>query len=290
MSMSRVAWWLTSAIIYPLSLLPFGVLYFFSDLWFFFGYHILRYRRNVVFTNLRNSFPEKSSEEIEAIAKQFYRNFCDILVENVKLPTISKEEVAKRCIIKNKRILDEYYAEGKSVIATIGHCGNWEIAGLATSLAVPHRSIAFYRPLKNIYFDRFARDMRARFGMMLLSHTQVRQMVKEHGKQPNLYIFITDQTPSNTKTAHWTTFLNQDTPVFTGTEKFAHLTGLPIVYGDIQRIKRGYYSIEVKLLLENPIGTKEDEITDLHTKALEDAIVKQPDNWLWSHKRWKRKR
>lgn len=290
MSMSRIAWWLTRAIIYPLSLLPFSVLYLFSDLLFVVVYYLVRYRRKVVLSNLRNSFPKKKEDELNAIAKKFYKNFCDILVENIKLPTISKQEVEKRCVVKNKKLLDDFYSEGKSVIATIGHCGNWEVAGLGISLAVRHLPIVFYRPLKNIYFDRFARSMRARFGMMLLPHTQARQMLKEHGKQPNLYIFITDQTPSNTKTSHWTTFLNQDTPVFKGTEKFGHMTGLPIVYGDIQRVKRGYYTIDVSLLVENPALSKEGEITDIHTKALENAINLHPDNWLWSHRRWKRKR
>ena len=290
MSMSRIAWWLTLAVIYPLSLLPFSILYLLSDCLFFLIFYIVRYRKKIVFENLRKSFSEKSEAEIHSIAKKFYRNFCDILVETLKLTTISKQEVQKRCVLTNKKILDDYLKEGKSVIATIGHCGNWELAGLAISLAAQHRCITFYRPLKNIYFDRFAKALRAKFGMLLLPHTQARQMLKEHGKQPNLYIFITDQTPSNPLTSHWTSFLNQDTPVFRGTEKFARLTKLPVVYGDIQRVKRGYYSIEASLLVDNPSMPEEGEITELHTRKLESAIKRHPDNWLWTHKRWKRKR
>lgn len=290
MSMSRIAWWLTRAITFPLSLLPLSVLYFFSALLYVLVFYIVRYRRNVVATNLRNAFPQKSETELRQIARNFYKNFCDILVENIKIPVLSKKEVESRCVVRNNELLDRFYKEGKSVVATIGHCGNWEMAGLGISLAVKHQPIVFYRPLKNIYFDRFARNMRARFGMKLLPHTQARQMLKAHGKQPNLFIFITDQTPSNTTTAHWTTFLHQDTPVFKGAEKFARLTGLPLVYGDIQRVKRGYYTIDVSLLIENPAGTQEGEITDIHTKTLEDAIHRHPDNWLWSHRRWKRRR
>lgn len=288
--MSRIAWWLTRAITYPLSLLPFGILFFFSDILFVLVFYVARYRRKVVAGNLRNSFPDKTEAELQSIAKKFYRNFCDIIVENMKLPSLSREDVEKRCVVRNRELLDNYFKQGKSVIATIGHCGNWEMAGLGISLAVQHRPIVFYRPLKNVYFDRFMKNLRSRFGMYLLPHTQARQMLKEQGKQPNLYIFITDQTPSNTTTAHWTTFLNQDTPVFKGTEKFARLTGLPVVYGDIQRVKRGYYSIDVSFLLENPEGTREGEITAIHTKALEDAIMRHAHNWLWSHRRWKRKR
>lgn len=288
--MSRIVWWLTRAITYPFSLLPFGILYLFSDMLFLLAYFIVRYRRKIVRTNLSNSFPAKSENELRDIEKRFYRNFCDILVENLKLPSLSKAQVEKRCMVRNSELLDSFFKEGKSVIATIGHCGNWEMAGLGISLAVKHRPIVFYRPLKNSYFDRYMKKLRSRFGMYLLPHTHARQMLKEQGRQPNLFIFITDQTPSNTHTAHWTTFLNQDTPVFKGTEKFARITGLPVVYGDIQRVKRGYYTIDVSLLIENPAETKEGGITEIHTKTLENAIAGSPDNWLWSHRRWKRKR
>ena len=132
--------------------------------------------------------------------------------------------------------------------------------------------------------------MRARFGMELLPHTQARQMLKQEGKRPNMYIFITDQTPSNVYTSYWATFLNQDTTIYKGTEKFAMITGLPVVYCDVQRVKRGYYAVEFKMLTENPKQTITNEITELHTRALESAIISNPDNWLWTHRRWKRKR
>ena len=104
-----------------------------------------------------------------------------------------------------------------------------------------------------------------------------------------MYIFITDQTPSNADTSYWAKFLNQETAIYRGTEKMAKLTGHPVVYGDIQRVKRGYYSIKIKLLTENPNQTKEGEITELHTRVLEDSIIRHPDNWLWTHRRWKKK-
>jgi len=289
--MSAIAFYAVMAIVYPLSLLPLSVLYLFADIIYYIIYYVFRYRRQVVGTNLRKSFPGKSEEEIQSIAGKFYRNLCDILVENIRMVSISKAEVAKRCKIKNIELLENYYRQRQSVIATIGHCGNWELAGLATSLAVKHHSIAFYRTLRNSYFDRFVVRMRAKFGMELLPHRQVRQMLnQESSSQPNMYIFITDQTPLNAQTSHWLTFLNQDTPVYKGTEKMAKRTGHPVVFGDIQRIRRGYYCIEVSLLTDNPARMKEGEITELHTRALEKAIIKNPDNWLWTHRRWKREK
>lgn len=276
------------AIAYPLSLLPFSIIYFLSDLLYFFLYDVAGFRKKIVFANLRNSFPEKTDAEIHSIAEKFYRNLCDILLECIKLLSIPKTEVSRRCVINNAELLDAYHRQGKSVIATIGHCGNWELAGLAVSLAVKHRCIAFYRTFRNAYFDRFAKKMRSRFGMQLLPHTKFRQMLVQDGIQPNLYIFITDQAPANTRKSYRTTFLNQDTAIYRGAEKTAKITGHPVVYGDMRRIKRGYYSIDVMLLTENPSQTKEGELTAMHTKALQNSIIRNPDNWLWTHRRWKR--
>ncbi|HXH18887.1 MAG TPA: lysophospholipid acyltransferase family protein [Chitinophagales bacterium] len=287
---SGIGFYAVMAFVYPLSLLPLSMLYFLSDIFCFFVFYVANYRKKIVLANLRNSFPEKTEAEIRKIAKRFYRNLCDLIVENIKLVNISPQEAKKRCVLKNRELLDDYFRQGKSVIAAIGHCGNWELAGLAASLAVKHHCIAFYRTLKNPFFDSFAKKMRAKFGMELLPHTQARKMLRQESFQPNLYIFITDQTPSNEFTSYWLTFLNQDTPVYKGTEKVAKLTGLPVVFGDIQRLKRGYYSIDVSLLTDNPALTREGEITELHTQALEQAIIRHPDNWLWTHRRWKRKK
>ena len=217
-------------ILYPLSLLPFPILYLLSDLLFLLIYYVVRYRRKVVLTNLSLSFPQKSKQEIEEIARKFYRNLGDIIVENVKLLTITKQTVLERCAFINPEVVNSLAAEGKSIIATIGHCGNWELAGLSTSLSLNLHTMVFYRPFKNQYFDKFIRKSRGKFGMELVADNKVRQILKQEGKQPNLYIFITDQTPSNISTCHWTTFLNQHTPVFKGTEKMAKLTNIPVVF------------------------------------------------------------
>jgi len=286
----RVAFFAMMAIVYPLSLVPSPLLYLLSDFVYGVLYYVIRYRRKIVYSNLRNSFPNKSNNDINSIAKKFYSNLCDIIVENIKLVSISKEEISKRCKFNNLELLDGLFKNEKSLIATLGHCGNWELAGLAASLAVKHHTITFYRPLKNIYFNKYAKKMRAKFGMELLPHNKARQMLRQDSNKSNMYIFITDQTPSNVFTSHWTTFLNQETPIFKGTEKFARITGHPVVYCDVQRTKRGYYSIEFNMLTENPVHEQPGKVTELHTRALENAIINNPDNWLWTHRRWKRKR
>ncbi len=286
--MSRITSRVLIATVDLLSLFSLTLLYRISDMLYYLLYYVIRYRRKVVESNLKKSFPEKSENDLKNIEKQFYRNLCDIIVENIKLHRLSEAEIVQCCVFKNMEILYDYFEQGKSVIAAIGHCGNWELAGLGTSIQMRHRCFSFYKPLKNQSLDLWQRKLRAKFGMELIPITHARKMLKEACTQPNLYIFITDQTPSNAKNSHWMQFLNQDTPVFKGAEKVARMLNAPVVFADIQRTKRGHYTITVELLHENPASTAEGELTTLHTRALEKSIRAQPDNWLWSHRRWKK--
>ena len=101
--------------------------------------------------------------------------------------------------------------------------------------------------------------------------------------------FIADQTPSP-KGAHWMQFLNQDTPVFTGTGKISKKMQYPVVYIGIHRVKRGYYEMRAEKLVENPEELDDLKIVEAFTKRLEEDIIKQPEIWLWTHRRWKHKR
>ena len=288
--MKKLIYWLTLAIIYPLSLMPFSFLYLLSDFLFLVIYYVFSYRRKIVSANLRRAFPSMGSPERREIARKFYHNFCDIIVEDIKFVTISREELKKRLTVINAKIINDLFEQGQSAITTLGHCGNWEMAGLAASYELKHHSIAIYRPLSNPYFDSLMKNIRARFGMELVPHNKSRQILSQLDKKTNLYHFITDQTPTHVETAYWTTFLNQDTPVYLGAEKVAKMTNMPVFFLKILRIKRGYYSLEMQEVTYDPSRCAPCEITEIHTRLLEENIRAQPDNWLWSHRRWKKQR
>lgn len=288
--MNKLLFGLAVAVLYPLSYLPFSMLYALSSACYMVLYYVVGYRRKVVAANIKRAFPNKYADELKAIEKQFYRNLCDIIVENVKFLSISRDEIAKRVTFTNRHIIDELFANQQSAIIALGHCGNWEMAGLAASFMLPHHSIAIYRPLKNAHFDKLIRDMRGRFGMELVPQNNTRNLLKQLRQPGRLYHFITDQTPGRTAANHWTLFLNQETPVFTGTEKVAQMSGLPIWYANILRKARGHYSIELFPVTLHPKAEPEGAITEKHTRLLQLNILQQPANWLWSHRRWKHTR
>ena len=287
--MGAVAYYLTLPFLYLISLLPFWLLHRLSDLIFVLLYYVVRYRRKVVLTNLQNSFPGKSDREIGAISWKFYRFFCDLLLETAKALTISERSLRKHVQFPNPEVLQHYLKQEQSVIIVMGHWGNWELAGLRFGLAPVHQLYVLYHPLKNKYFDRLISHMRTRTGNRLYSmQGALRGMIRDRS-EVTATCFIADQTPSSTN-AHWMTFLNQDTPVFAGTEKLAAKFKYPVIYIGVRRLRRGYYSIDAELLVAKPGSTAPGEISEIHTRRLEQDIRELPQAWLWTHRRWKRKR
>lgn len=290
--MQAIGYFLLLPFIYLVAVLPFPLLYLFSDFLFFCTYCVFRYRRKVVMTNLRNAFPGKSDQELRRISRRFYRFLCDFLLETLKTLVITRTNMERRCSFTPQAaaLFDRYHAGGRSIVAVMGHWGNWEWSGHAFALQRPHTLYALYHPLKHQYFNRLIIRMRTRFGLKLIPMKDaMKTMLANRHSEPHVTTFIADQTPQPDR-AYWTTFLNQDTPVFQGTEKIAQKLDEPVVYVSVRRIRRGYYEIDAETLFEHPAKTAEGEITLAHTRRLEKDIHAQPEIWLWSHRRWKHRR
>jgi KDO2-lipid IV(A) lauroyltransferase len=286
-----VLYYLSLPIIYLVSLLPFPILYLLSDTVYLLLYHVAGYRRKVVEENLRNAFPEKSEQEIREISSRFFRYLCDLFLETFKTLTISKKSMVRRCSFPPDTIalFSKLSQEGKSAILVMGHQGNWEWAGNSFSILCPQQLYVIYHPLANPHFNNLIYKMRTRFGTKLIAMQDTFRDMLSNRKEINATAFIADQTP-NPNNAHWMTFLQQDTPVFKGTEKIAQKLNQPVVFVSVQRVKRGYYTVMAEVLFMQPANTQDGEITEAHTKRLEEDIIAHPATWLWSHRRWKHKR
>ncbi len=287
--MEKIGYFLFRVVVGLFSIIPFSLLYFFSDGLFYLFYYVTKYRKKVVVQNLKNSFPEKSAAEIEQITKDFYRNFCDILLEGIKGLSMSKQELVKRYRITNPEFLNAYCDKNSSLIAVGSHFTNWEWGVLCSSLQVKHKTIGFYMPLSNKTIDTYIKESRAAWGMYLVSVRETLKGFESNKETPCIYILLSDQSPSNKEKAVWLNFMNQNTAFLHGAEKYAQLCNYPVVFIDIKRVKRGFYEVEFSLLSENPLETKPTEITKLFAKKLEKTILYKPAHWLWSHRRWKLK-
>lgn len=284
--MSRLLYY---GILLPVSLLPFRVLYLVSSLLYAILFYLTPYRKKVVFNNLRKSFPEKSEGELREISKKFYRHLCDIILETIKSFTISKEQVKKRVKVKNPELLESFYQKGKSVVLVTSHYGNWEWAALHLSLHSAYKSFGLYSPLKDRFLDKKVRSTRSKFGLYMFPNKETTEYFERYKDQSSAFGFIADQSPSNPDRSFWTIFLNQTTAVLMGTEVYAKRYNYPVIYGKIEKIKRGNYLIEYELVSEDPSQEPEFAITEKHTRITEALIQKNPEYWLWTHRRWKLK-
>ena len=285
--MNQVIFRITAFLLFLLSLLPFGLLYLLSDILFFFLYHVFRYRRKVVAKNLLNSFPEKSISDLKGIEKRFYRHLSDLILESVKTLTISSREIKKRYVFSNLDVISRYLNAGRSVIAVSGHYGNWEWGPVAIGLEFKEKVFVVYKPLSDKRFEHLINSMRSRFGTVMVPMKQTLRKLHEYKDIPHVLVLVGDQTPTREESQYFTTFLNQPTAVFLGVEKIALKTNDPIIYFTINKIKRGYYECVVKSLVEFPGECSDFEITEAHTRELENNIRLKPEYWLWSHRRWK---
>lgn len=289
--MQALAYYIALPFIYLLAIIPYPLFHFISNGVYLLLYYVIGYRKTVVRQNLKNAFPQKTDAERKLIEKKFYRYLCDLFLETFKTLIFSRQKAIEHCRLSAdaEKLFRNYEAQKKSIILVLGHFGNWEWAGNAFSLTSKQQLYVIYHPLQNKQFNNLTIKMRTRFGTKLIAMRETYKEMVNLRDEVNATAFIADQTPQPDN-AYWTKFLNQDTPVFWGTEKIAQKTNYPVVYVSVKRIKRGYYEIFAETLFEHPKETREGEISEAHTRKLEKEIIAQPEIWLWSHKRWKHKK
>lgn len=279
------------SLIVLLSKMPFFVIYAFSDILAFTLNHIVGYRKEVIMENLRNSFPEKSEKEIEKIRIEFNKSFADQMAETLKLFTISEKDLSERLVYENPEELSKWIKEGRSVVLAGGHYGNWEYpSGFPFKLPGFDQYNIIYAELTNKFFDQKIIDSRERFGCHMISMKNTFREILALPDYGQFYGFIFDQSPHKSLVRYDLTFLNQITPVHLGTEQVAVKKDAVVVYIDITRTKRGFYSAKLETITDKPKETQKYEITNLLFQRLEKSIKINPSLWLWSHRRWKYKR
>ncbi len=272
------------------SLLPFWMLYLISDFAYFLVYHVAKYRIGVVRENLKRSFPEKSAIELIKIEKEFYHHFCDIFLESLKQPGMSKTMMKRRMKFVNYEPMLRHYDEGRSVMLLTSHYANWEWTS-SFSLYLPEDKPAYqiYKRQTDATSDRIIDDIRKHFGSKNVEMKNIlRQMITMRGEgKLGMFGMLSDQSPSRNSMHYFTNFLKQYTAVITGTEQLARKFNYPVYYVRMKKIKRGYYTCHFLPIAINPAETAEFEISEKYMRMLEDDIEQNPAYWLWTHKRWK---
>lgn len=283
-------------IAYPIllffSILPFRVLYFFSDLAYVLVYHIIGYRKSTVRLNLKLTLPHLSDEECLKIEKKFYHHFCDSFVELIKTLTISEREMNKRFKLENMNVVHDMEKEGKSIVLICAHYGSYEWLLVMNRFLTTHRGFGVYKKISNKYFDKLVRDIRGKFDAELIDTKETIPVMRENQKKGVLgyYGFISDQSPKIWRVPYWGMFFGMEVPVHTGAEMLAKKMDMNVMFVKGKKIKRGYYAAEFIPFEGIPKEVPNFEITDRFLRLLEQQITEEPPYYLWTHKRFKHRR
>lgn len=272
--------------LYLVSLLPFSILYLISDLLYILLYYGIGYRLNIVKNNLRIAFPEKTEEERTVITKQFYKNLIDTFIETIKMVSLNKDKFLPRCV-GNFEVLNPMIERGKNIQFQCAHQFNWEYGNWALAIKLKLPVAGVYMPIKNKTLNRIFVKVRSRFGAIMVDATRYSKDIKKVARRQHALALIADQNPGGAGRAYWLNFFNRPAPFLIGPEKGAIKNNNAIVFTRFVRIKRGYYYLENYVVTENAAECKTGEITRKFRDFIQNAIAREPANFLWSHRRWK---
>lgn len=286
--MNALVYYLTFPILFVVSRLPFPLFYLLSDFICFLLYRLFGYRKAVVRSNLKHAFPELKEAEYRIIEKKFYRHLCDLFLEIIKSMGMSKDQMLKRFKVKNIEVLTQFEKQNRSAFLLCGHYASWEWM-MSLGYHMNHLGYGIYRPIKNPYFDNLIKEIRSRHDAYMIPQKTAAELIrqKEKKNERGVYGFASDQSPRPTPKSYWRPFLGINVPVYTGAERLARELNIPLVFGKIKRVKRGYYELEFKLITDQPKTTAVNEITDIYTEWLEEQIKEDPTQYFWTHKRFK---
>ncbi len=276
---------------YLVALLPFFMLRGLAWIMYIVMYRVLGYRKKVVRNNLESAFPEKTPSEIKRIEKRFFLHLADIMLETLKMLTMSLRHARRHISMspQSKAVVDNFNKDGKSTIFAMGHYGCWEWGNFGYHASIYFELRGIYHPLSDPWFEKMLHHMRTRFGSVPVKMKDTLRYMLQNRDRVSNTAFVADQSPSP-HGAHWTIFLNQETGFFKGMEKIARKMNMPVILLSLDKVKRNHYQMNFETLVADPSKAQPGEITEKYVRKLEEKIREQPEYWLWSHRRWKHRR
>jgi KDO2-lipid IV(A) lauroyltransferase len=273
-----------------LSRLPLPLLYLLAGPGYLLLYHVTGYRKEVVLQNLSRAFPEKSAGEITELAKKFYRQLVQVALEILRTRRMSADDIRRRVTVVNPELLREYSNDFReSVVMLAIHQGNWEwmLHGVKLHLDIPIDPV--YKPLHNSGLNQLMLEIRSQFGSRPIPIASAARDILRRRREFRLFVLVADQAPIEGERSYWTRFMNRQAAFHEGGEAIAKMTGYPVLFARCRRRSRGYYEVEFSEVARPPYDDSEHRIVENYVRLAERAIRAEPESWLWSNRRWKRR-
>lgn len=282
-------------ILYPIlwiiSILPFKLLYLFSDCIYFLVYNVIGYRKKVVRNNIAMALPNLSAEERLKIEKKFYSHMCDMFLEMIKTMSLSQKEIDERFKFSNLEVYLELEKKGKSIALVCAHYASYEWV-LSMNNYITFKGYGIYKKIANSYFDKLVRDIRSKFKAYLITTKETKSTIENNTKNGvlSIYGFASDQTPRWSNNLYWHHFMGIETPIHTGAESLAKRYNMNVIFLKTKKIKRGFYEASFEVMTENIQEIPDYKLSEDFMAKVEQQIQEQPEYYLWTHKRWKHKK
>jgi len=288
--MQFLVYLLVYPILWLISILPFPLLYAFSDGVYILIYHIIGYRKKTVRENLALTLPHLSKKERLDIEKKSFHHLCDMFLEMIKTMSISEEEMNKRFQYTNLQVYLDLERKGKNIALLCAHYASYEWV-ISMNKKITFEGYAIYKKIANPYFDKLVKKIRSNFNAYLITTKETAKVILKNklNKKLSTYGFAGDQSPKINKAHHFTTFMGITVPVHTGAEMLAKRFDMNVIFLKVKKLKRGYYQATFEVLSENVKSVPDYEISDMFVKRVEKQIAEAPEYYLWTHKRWKHK-
>ena len=301
--MQKIGTWLLKGMLRLLSGLPLGVHYALGGLVGWLARDVVRYRRKVVDHNLALCFPDKTDKERRAIRRGFYRHFGRQIAETVWLRGCPRDKDRLRrqgmVELENPETVSELYDASSSVVVLGSHYGNWELTGCIFS----DKPLSFgqdeycvvYRRQSSPAWDKIMYENRQ--GAMpdperykgLIETQDILRYAFRHHDEKKVYTFITDQRPYAVSRAFAEVdFLGQHTYTMTGAAALAAKFDMAVVYLSMHPDRRGHYLFRFTPICRNAAEMDVRQIMQQYYQLLEEDIRRQPECYLWTHRRFKK--
>ncbi len=261
----------------------------FSSVIAFFFYYIVPIRKDVVFDNLKHAFPEYSKDKIREIAYGSYKSFCFTLAEILYMPWLTDEQLKQIMVCENQDLIVNRFNENNGVILLSAHFGNWEYLATSVALQINKKFYVVVKPQRNPFVNDWMNKYRTKWTNEIVPLGVSIRNVFSVLLNKGIVAMVADQR--GPKESMKLEFFGRMTSVYTGPAVLSLKTNSPIIYGISVRQKDLNYKVELFEVDRNNLPDNQDEkikvLSERMIKNLEEIIRKNPEQWLWMHKRWK---
>jgi KDO2-lipid IV(A) lauroyltransferase len=253
------------------------------------GYHLAGFRRQVAADNLQRALgDELAPSEVDRITREVFQNIGRTAIEVFRFPSLRREELLAKVDCDNPGMFDEALVEGKGAILLSAHFGNWEMfAAWIAARGYPIDVVV--KPQRNQSADEFYNDLRRATGVGIIPTQKASRQIIVSLKNNRLVAILADQYAGNDGVP--VKFFGRTTATHRGPAAIALKLGCPIYHGVfVRQPDDRHRAICEGPLQYSPSGDTDQDImalTQLYTTKLEEYIRRRPEQWLWTHRRWK---